>query len=430
MNREITKTSTIVRRIMDLVEGVAIKIDWRSNLMLKAISGRRSRIKGLGKEILSRRQFADGDNPRDIDWHATARSGNDEEFIVKVLEREPIVVLRVVQDVNPSMRMSGKSFLASVCTGCVIESGKRTHDLVAFVTVDTKARTVLDLRSASGIQLDALVASVKDSQQTLAAPTFSLRDWRRLWLKVRSWPAQILKLLTDIWQRIKDAARRSAWRRKWNGLLGRVSSLPGQIWQLTPWGKDESESAAEDGGGGLAIGLRASFFADYTLTVIISDFVNASPRDWKAMRTLEPDTIAVFVQHRRELNLPKAPWPGMSYRVQDFRGQEVSLWILPDNGLFPWIGKLLAPAKRFLAPLWQTLAPTIGPTLYLVFGKPFQWLFGRVTTREQWRENFRQHEVAILRQLRACRIQPLIVRTDEVEKAIQKLLLLLAETRG
>jgi uncharacterized protein (DUF58 family) len=429
MNREIKNTSTVVRGIMDLVEGVAITINWRSEFMLRATSGRRSHTRGLGKEILSRRPFVNGDNLKDVDWHATARSGKDDEFIVKVFEREPIVVLRIVQDVSEPMRMSGKSFLASVCTGCVVESAKRTNDLVAFVTVDRKAKTVLDLGSAAGIQLDVLAASVRDSQQTAVPPTFSLRSWGRRGLRLRQWPAQILKRLTNLWQRLREAAQPSVWRQKWNGLWRSVSSLPGQMWHLMPWGQETVERAGEDGGG-LAIGLAASFFADYTLTVIISDFVKVSPRDWKALRNVEPDTIAVFVQAPRERELPKAPWPGMSYRVQDVFGQEVSLWILPDNGLLPWIGKLLAPARRLLAPLLQMLSPTIGPTLDLVFGKPFQWLFGRVTTREQWRENFRQHEAAILRQLRACGIQPLIVQTDEVEEAIRKLLLLLAETRG
>jgi uncharacterized protein (DUF58 family) len=158
--------------------------------------------------------------------------------------------------------------------------------------------------------------------------------------------------------------------------------------------QDVSEAPA---GGGLAASLRATYQKTRSIALVVSDFVNMNEDDWEALRLcgLRNETIAVFVQDRREKELPQVPYPGMQYTLEDLRGNELSIWLAPDD-----------------TPGWLL--------------KIFARLFGSATTRSAYSENFKRFEAGILDRLQDCGVKTLVVTTDEEDDAIKRLLAMLA----
>src|SRR5262249_13227892 len=77
----------------------------------------------------------------------------------------------------------------------------------------------------------------------------------------------------------------------------------------------------EDFGGGLALALTSASQRERALMLLVSDFVNMNDDDWEALRIncMKNEVIVVFVQDRRERELPRVPFPGMSYTLEDLR---------------------------------------------------------------------------------------------------------------
>jgi uncharacterized protein (DUF58 family) len=93
-----------------------------------------SRFKGRGMAFSESRAFADGDDPRHVDWLATARTG---ELFVKQFVEERELTLLLVVDLSASMTTGSRSALrrqlaAEVAAVLAMAAG-RNHDKVGLV---------------------------------------------------------------------------------------------------------------------------------------------------------------------------------------------------------------------------------------------------------------------------------------------------------
>jgi uncharacterized protein (DUF58 family) len=160
-------------------------------------------------------------------------------------------------------------------------------------------------------------------------------------------------------------------------------------------------------GGGLAKAMLSMQSKNKGLLLLVSDFVNMSEEDWEALRVSgwRNDTIAVFVQDQRERELPNVPWPGASYSFEDYRGQTKTIWVTPDN------------PPKFLGGLTGAVS-----ALAAKFG-------GTVSSRKEYTENFKRHEMAILDRLHSYGIKTVVASTEADMDAVRDVLRVLANKR-
>lgn len=339
-----------IRRMLDSGE---INIRWASGELYTSPSQRRSKRKGAGLQYLGQKVYdpADGDDQRRIDQPASAAEAEDEfgdsDFIVQIFKSPRIIRMNVLLDVNKSMNLGTKgmlkSVLAALCAGAGIKSAQDSNDQAGFVTYTHQPVSSFKAQNALRLLTPALIKAVED------------RDF------VEDEPAEI------------------NWRRWFSGAGKRLTS----------------EAPSE--GGGLEKALQLVQRKIKNVVLVVSDFANMNEDDWEALRIsgIQHDTVVVFVQDRRERELPKAPWPGMHYTLEDFRGETKSFWVAPDN-----------------APQW-----------YL---NQMRRLLGSVTTRKEFAENWERHEARILERLQECGVNSLIVSTDESGNGVRDLLAMLA----
>jgi uncharacterized protein (DUF58 family) len=354
-------TMDIVLSLRRKILARPIAISWASGEQFTTSSLRKSKRKGPGLQFFGQKIYdaADGDDPRRIDYNATAAEAEDEmgdsAMIVQTFKSPRVVRMHVLLDVNKSMNLGTKgtfkSLLGALMAGCGIESARKLNDLASFITYSFHPVSVFKSQNAAKLLMPALMHAVEDRDLDEAV--------------------------------IADKGNSSGT----GGAGPDAGATVGGATTVDP---------AHDGGG-LALAMKAVSHKTSNVVTIVSDFVNMNEDDWEALRLcgIRHDTIAVFVQDRRERELPKAPWPGMHYRLEDFRGQSVSLWIAPDN-----------------SPRWYV--------------ERLRRIFGSVTTRQQYAENFKRHETRILERLEECGINTLIVSTDAEDDAAQELLAMLA----
>jgi uncharacterized protein (DUF58 family) len=328
-------TLELVLSIRRKIAAKPIAISWPSAERFTSSSLRKSRRKGPGLQYFGQKIYdpADGDDPRRIDYNATAAEAEDEsgdhDMIIQTFRNPRVVRMHVLLDVNKSMNFgtkgTSKSLLAALMAGCGIDSARKVNDLASFVSFSYKPITILKAQNAKRLLTPALVRSIED------------RDLD---------PSMVEGNTVD--------------------------------------------------GGGLAQAMKVVSHKTSNVVTIVSDFVNMNEADWEAMRIcgLRHDAIAVFVQDKRERQLPAAPWPGMHYNLEDYRGRELSVYIAPDS-----------------TSTW--------------FLKQLRRLFGSVTTPAEYAENFARHEARILERLKQCGVNTLVVSTDDESDAVQKLLSML-----
>lgn len=341
----------LVLTIKRMLDGKGINVRWPSSDAFTSPSLRKSKRKGVGTQYFGQKIYdpADGDDPRRIDQNATASEPEDEsgdqQMIVQTYKSPRVVRMHVLLDVNKSMNMGTKgmlkSILAGACAGSGILSARKFNDQAAFVTYTHKPVTVLKLQNAGRLLTPALVHAVEDRDFTNDEST-------------GSWAARLRGVEPEV-----------------------------------------SATASQDGG--LALALQMVPARTHSVLLLVTDFANMNEDDWEALRIagIRHDTICVFVQDRRERQLPKAPWPGMSYTLEDFRGQQKTFWVAPDS-----------------SPRWYI--------------NQLRRIFGSVTTAKDFAENWQRHEERILERLQECGVNPVIVSTDESDRAVQDLLALLA----
>lgn len=93
-----------------------------------------SRYKGRGMSFSESRAFADGDDPRHVDWLATARTG---DLFVKQFVEERELTLLLVVDLSASMSTGSRALLrrqlAAECAAVLALSAGRNQDKVGLV---------------------------------------------------------------------------------------------------------------------------------------------------------------------------------------------------------------------------------------------------------------------------------------------------------
>lgn len=98
-----------------------------------------SRFKGRGMAFSESRSFADGDDPRHVDWRATARTGD--MFVKQFVEERELTLLLVV-DVSPSMTTGSRARLrrqlAAEATAVLALSASKNQDKVGLVAFSSK----------------------------------------------------------------------------------------------------------------------------------------------------------------------------------------------------------------------------------------------------------------------------------------------------
>ncbi|MBX9570346.1 MAG: DUF58 domain-containing protein [Candidatus Obscuribacterales bacterium] len=116
-----------------------------------------------------------------------------------------------------------------------------------------------------------------------------------------------------------------------------------------------------------------------SLVFIVSDFLDMSKKDWDELHemALYHDVICIYVQDRREIELPK------------------------PSGIFQTIG------------WFYNLSDYRGAS---------QWIWNSRSTRAQFTANFRQHEAQVLASLSERMCESLTVVTDEGDAAIPRIL--------
>ncbi len=396
-----TNINSIVDAVMQRVEAGMVNINWRSYARQASPSQREGSRKGHGTELHGFKEYdpADGDSAADIDHIASASESEDGVFIVRLNKQPAVTSLTVVVDVNDSMKAgtgtSGyKSYLAAIAAGCGISCADKYRDRTSVVTYSNQPITLLKLSDARRALYPAVYACIEDHHGLLEPVSASKQG---LAFRLKNLPAS---LRAGFWQFVA-------------GLKALVSRI-GDGFNVKKLVK--ALAKPDSSGGGLAISLRETNRQMRGVFLIVSDFVNLSDEDWDELQVCacDHDTVVVFIQDKRERELPRAPFPGMSYRVTDFRGQSVALWIVPDR--LPFGLRHIGKAFGFL----------FGPLRFLL-AKPFAWVFGTKTTREQWAENFKVHEDAILRRLQECGVTTVVMRTDD-EEAVVQLLKVLAST--
>ncbi len=131
------ETMSEVHEILRRVFHRAITINWRSSQSMPGAGERRSHYRGSGDDFDGLDEYGPGDDPRAIDWNATAQTGG--QTILKTVHIEPRdVKVFILTDVGPSMDFgtarATKRHLAAELAASIIKAADETHDRVGFVS--------------------------------------------------------------------------------------------------------------------------------------------------------------------------------------------------------------------------------------------------------------------------------------------------------
>jgi uncharacterized protein (DUF58 family) len=354
----------VVDHILERISSAALDINWRSTATMSTASQRKGNRKGPGFEIHGYKEYdpADGDQANHIDFNASAAE-SDGTLIVRVYKRPRVTCLTVLLDVNESMNTGSstfKSYLGAIAAGCGIKAAEKAKDMSSLVTYAEQPISIFKLMSPSRLLMPGLYAAIEDRRLPTPASDEEIKDFR----------ARVMAMVRKFGESAMESVRHT---------------FSKQLFKSRP-----------PEGGGLALALQTTHRGLRSVFTVVSDFVNMSEEDWDALQNCGSthDVVAVYVQDKRERELPTVPWPGMYYSLVDYRGETVSFWIAPDR-----------------SPVW--------------FLKSLRKIFGSVTTRQQFEENFKRYEDRILTRLQDCGVTTVVVRTDD-EEAIQQLLQVLA----
>ncbi len=130
------KTMGIVRDIARRVASVKIPVG-RLKSHQRLPGDRRSIHRGEGDDFDGHEIYVPGDDPRTIDWNATAMTGG-QQVLVALFKEEAHVKSTVLCDVSPTMNFGSarvtKRILAAELAACAVRSLQTTHDPVAHVS--------------------------------------------------------------------------------------------------------------------------------------------------------------------------------------------------------------------------------------------------------------------------------------------------------
>lgn len=129
-------TRDVVRDIARRVTGVKIPVG-RMKTHQRLPGDRRSIHRGEGDDFDGHDVYAYGDDPRTIDWNASAMTGG-QQILVALFKEEAHLRSTILTDVSPSMNFgstrASKRVLAAELAACAVRSLAMSHDPVALVT--------------------------------------------------------------------------------------------------------------------------------------------------------------------------------------------------------------------------------------------------------------------------------------------------------
>ncbi len=294
------KTMGIVRDIARRVAAVKIPVG-RMKSHQRLPGDRRSIHRGDGDDFDGHELYMPGDDPRTIDWNATAMTGG-QQVLVALFKEESHVKSTVLVDVSSTMNFGStrvtKRILAAELAACAVRSLSTTHDPVAHVSY---SRFGVERRvksgSAAGMMLPVILNALQSQER----------------------------------ERVGEHS----------GLAKSLALLP-----RSP-----------------------------SIVFVVSDFINTTEADWEALKRAgrKHRLIAMYVQDRRERELPDVGWLPVLYTVQDASGVVKDVWVTRRR------------ARRHA-------------------------------------EQFKQHEAGVLARLKDCRAKSIVVSTDEGDSAALRVL--------
>ena len=159
-----------------LLTRVKARVDLHtSNRARGLIQGRgRSMFKGSGEDFDDLKYYQPGDKISDIDWKATARSG---EPLIRQFNEERVRHLSIVADTSSSMAATAadgtsKREAMILAAGMICFLAQQNGDLVALVGGDEQRPIQLPSRSSDG-HLELLLRSVQQATTTAAGASDS-----------------------------------------------------------------------------------------------------------------------------------------------------------------------------------------------------------------------------------------------------------------
>lgn len=131
-----TETELAIDQILELVVQCPIPLDWKSESPLPGAGERRSTYRGPGMDFMELDEFQDGDDPRNIDWFTTAKTGGRQ--LMKIVHQEEKEVRSyLLVDISDSMEFGTtrvtKRTLAAEMAASVIFSVDKTKDKVGLI---------------------------------------------------------------------------------------------------------------------------------------------------------------------------------------------------------------------------------------------------------------------------------------------------------
>lgn len=132
--------------VLARIQPVGIKA---SRVVEGSITGlHRSPMHGISPEFAEHREYAPGDDVKNLDWKVWAKS---DRYVIKRYEEESNLRCTLLLDASRSMQYAGKSALggrtkfetAATIAACFMQVLMKQRDAVGLITIDTKPRAVL-----------------------------------------------------------------------------------------------------------------------------------------------------------------------------------------------------------------------------------------------------------------------------------------------
>jgi len=114
----------------------------------------RSPMHGVSPEFAEHREYAPGDDVKNLDWKVWAKS---DRYVIKRYEEESNLRCTILLDASRSMQYAGKDAqggrskfeAASTIAACMMQLLMKQRDAVGLITIDTKPRAVLQPKATS-----------------------------------------------------------------------------------------------------------------------------------------------------------------------------------------------------------------------------------------------------------------------------------------
>jgi uncharacterized protein (DUF58 family) len=296
------ETKLEIEQILRRVISCAIPVRWRSSQ--SGAGERRSFYRGSGFDFESLDEYVPGDDPRDIDWNATAQSGGQE--ILKTVYVEPRdVKVFILADVNPSMNFGtarvNKRRLAAELAASVCKAADETKDRVGFMAYSqSRVEKIIPTRASKRAMLPALV-NILEAPGTEGAGSGLMKALSRL-PSVRS----LVFIVSDflhLTEEEKVALRRAAVRHDIVALITqdrRERELP------PGWGFYTLQDLRTGQRKTIFVSRRTreAFAANFARhQAALTGFLKSAHCSWEVFSTEEgdaaiPKTIKLFASHR------------------------------------------------------------------------------------------------------------------------------------